>query len=52
MKINIYIIILRFKAAIAVAESPLVYEISTCLVREIVIKCFNIIPEDHTQLIS
>ena len=45
---NIYTTALRFKAATAAIESPLVREIPMHLIREIVIKCLNMTSENHT----
>ena len=52
MRANIYMIVLWFRAAAAVIESFLVCEILMHLMREIVIRCSNIISENHVWLIT
>ena len=56
MKVNMYTAVLWFRAAAAATESFSVCEVLTCLTREIVIRCSNIIFEDHvwsiTQLVK
>ena len=44
---SMYITTLKFEAATAAAEFLLIHEVSTCLAREIVIRCFNAISEDY-----
>jgi len=45
-KINTYITTLKFEVA-AAAEFLLICKILMCFAREIVIRCFNIISENH-----
>ncbi len=47
MRVNMYMIALQFEAAAAVTESFSVCEVLICLVREIVIRCLNMISEDY-----
>ena len=47
MRANMYMTALQFRAAAAVTESLSVHEVSTHLVREIVIRCLNVILENH-----
>ena len=51
-KINIYAAALRFRATAAVTKFSLIYKVSTHLTREIVIRCFNIISENHVWSIT
>ena len=52
MKINKYITILWFEAAAAATESLSICEISTCFIKKIIIRCFNMISENHVWLIA
>ena len=52
MKTNMYTAALQFKIAVTVTESFSIHEILIYLTREIVIKCFNAISENHVQLIT
>ena len=47
MRANTYTAVLQFRAAAAVTESFSVCEVSTHLIREIVIRCLNMTSEDH-----
>ena len=52
MKINMYTTVLQFKTAAAVTESFSVHKILICFTRKIIIKCFNVISENHAQSIA
>ncbi len=52
MKVNMYIAALWFRAAAAVTESFLVYEVLTHLVRKIVIRCLNMTLKNHVWSIA
>src|SRR6266487_1526134 len=52
MKANTYATVLQFRTTVAATESSSVHEVSTCLVREIIIRCSNTTSEDHTQSIA
>ena len=47
MRANMYAAVLQFKAAAAATESFSVHKVLTCLTREIVIRCLNIILKNH-----
>ncbi len=52
IRVNIYMIALWFRAAAAVTESFSVHKVLMCLMREIVIRCLNMIFKDHVWLIA
>ena len=52
MRVNIYAAALQFKIMTAATKSLSVHEVLTYLIREIIIRCLNIISEDHTQSIT
>ena len=47
MKVNMYMTAFKFETVTVAAESSSVYKILMHLTREIVIKCLNVISENH-----
>ena len=52
MKANMYVIAFQFRIILTATRFSSVHEISTCLARKIVIRCFNMILKNHIQSIT
>src|SRR4030095_3130268 len=52
MKANTYTAAFKFRVAAAATEFFLICKVSTCLTKEIIVRCFNTISENYAQSIA